>query len=60
MSDFKYKLGQTVRLSASEERGHIIARAEYLTCEASYYVRYRAGDGRQVEAWWGESALTEA
>lgn len=54
---FKYELGQLVTLSRSDEEGEIIARAEYSTSEPSYLVRYRAGDGRQVENWWSESAI---
>lgn len=54
---FKYELGSDVKLQHSDEEGQIIARAEYLYMENSYFVRYMAGDGRQVEHWWGESAL---
>lgn len=57
MNTFIFNLGMEVRLKASTERGEIIGRAEYLHSENQYYVRYKAGDGRQVEAWWGESAL---
>lgn len=39
------------------ERGEVIARAEYQHTENNYLIRYRAGDGRQVESWWGESAI---
>ena len=57
MSEMAFLLGERVRLAESGEAGTVIARAQYQTSEASYLVRYRAGDGRQVEAWWGESAL---
>lgn len=60
MDDLKFKLGQHVRLKTSDEEGHVEGRAEYEASEPSYYIRYRGGDGRQIEAWWGESALTEA
>ena len=53
----KFQLNQRVRLAESDEEGTIIARAEFETSEPSYSVRYKAGDGRQTEAWWGESAL---
>ena len=53
----KYDLGQVVKLVESDESGTIIGRAEYQKSEPSYYVRYKAADGRQVEAWWGESAV---
>jgi len=58
MNELKFQLGQRVRLSLSDEEGHVVARAEYEASEPSYFVRYCAGDGRQVEAWWGESALS--
>ncbi len=32
-------------------------RAEFAQDEPSYKLRYKAGDGRQVEQWWGQSAL---
>lgn len=54
---FLYELGQTVKFKESREAGTIIGRAEYLTSEPAYFVRYCAGDGRQTEAWWGESSL---
>lgn len=39
------------------EGGKVIGRAEYLGREDLYYVRYHAGDGRLVEAWWEDNAL---
>lgn len=60
MSEFKFKLGAIVRLTHSSEAGEIIARSEHAASENQYQVRYRAGDGRQVENWWGESAVRAA
>lgn len=54
---FRYELGREVKLQMSDERGIVVARAEYLNSEDSYLVRYRAGDGRQVQDWWEESAI---
>lgn len=54
---FKFALAERVSLAESDESGEVIACAQYLYCERQYLVRYCAGDGRQVEAWWGESAL---
>lgn len=54
---FKFNLNQTVEIAASGETGEMLARAEYATSENSYYLRYKAADGRATEAWWGESAL---
>lgn len=58
MDELKFAIGQLVKLARSDEEGEVIGRAEYAGAEPSYYVRYRAGDGRQVEVWWAESALT--
>lgn len=58
MNEFKFGLGQTVNITASLESGEVIARAEYAKSENTYLVRYKAADGRAVEAWWGESALS--
>ena len=54
---FKFELTQTVAIAASGETGEVLARAEYSTSENSYYLRYKAADGRATEAWWQESAL---
>lgn len=54
----KYRLGAHVVL-ASDESGEVIARAEYSNAEPSYLIRYTAADGRLVEQWWGESAISE-
>lgn len=53
----KYEIGDSAKLSKSGETGDVIARAEYEASENSYLIRYMAADGRQVEAWWGESAI---
>ena len=58
MSDaFEFNLGATVAIIVSGEFGQVIARAEYLSGENQFLVRYRAADGRAVEAWWNASAL---
>lgn len=54
---FEFQLNQDVELVATDERGYIIARAEFAEASNSYLVRYQAGDGRQVEQWWSESAV---
>lgn len=53
------KLGEKVKLTTSDEVGTIVGRAQYLQSEPSYYVRYKAADGRQTECWWAASALAE-
>jgi hypothetical protein len=55
---FKFELKQRVVISASGEQGEVIARAEYSESTPAYLVRYKAADGRAVEAWWNESALS--
>jgi hypothetical protein len=55
--DFLFAIGEDVELKNSDESGIVIGRAEFETSENQYLVRYMAGDGRQVENWWGESAL---
>ena len=55
---FKFDLRQIVYIIESGEAGAIIGRAEYDTSENSYLLRYKAADGRAVEQWWMESALS--
>lgn len=55
---FKYELGAEVKLKHSDETGVVIARAQYADLGGDQYlIRYKAGDGRQVEAWWSDSAI---
>ncbi len=54
---FEFELGVNVEIIASKEYGETVARAQYSTGENQYLLRYKAGDGRAVEAWWGESAI---
>lgn len=54
---FKFNLSDSVNIAASGETGEVIGRAEYSNAENGYLVRYKAGDGRATESWWGESAL---
>lgn len=54
---FKFELGQEVALNLSVERGFVRGRAQYEHGENSYYIVYKAADGRMVEAWWQESLL---
>ena len=54
---FKFEIGRKVQLSASEEHGEVVGRAEYKNNENQYLVYYQAGDGRAVESWWNEHRL---
>ena len=58
MTKFKFELGENVSLVCSDERGTVTGRAEYSNSNNDYRVRYKAADGRQVEAWHAEDALT--
>lgn len=58
MENFKFKLQHEVTIQASGEKGTIIGRAEYTGSEPHYQLRYKAADGRAVESWWAESALS--
>jgi hypothetical protein len=55
---FKFELRAHVIIDASGENGEVIARAEYATSEDAYLLRYKSADGRAVESWWGESAIS--
>lgn len=57
MKNWKFDLGNGVRLSMSNEKGVVIGRAEYSENSDQYLVRYKAADGRQTECWWGGEAL---
>ena len=55
---FKFEIGTSVEITASGESGEVIGRAEFNHCENTYQVRYKAADGKAVEQWWTESALS--
>jgi hypothetical protein len=58
MKRFAFELDQQVKLSVSGEAGTVIGRAEYTNSRNSYLVRYKSADGRAVEVWWSEDALS--
>lgn len=55
--EFKHALGDKVKIKCSNEEGEIIGRAQYVSSDDSFLVRYKAADGRAVENWWCESAI---
>lgn len=55
---FKLELGQKVKVIISTEEGIVKGRAEYPDSPNSYYVHYRAADGRAVNSWFNEDELT--
>lgn len=54
---YKYDLGQKLVIGCSNEEGQVIARSDSAAHVDQYLLRYKAGDGRAVEAWWDETAL---
>jgi uncharacterized protein YhbP (UPF0306 family) len=54
---FQFELNEVVTIVISQEKGLIIARAEYVVSENTYLLRYATRDGTATEQWWGESAL---
>jgi hypothetical protein len=57
---FRFALADRVAIMASGEDGTVVGRAEYTNAGSTYLVRYRATDGRAIEAWWAEDALVAA
>jgi hypothetical protein len=55
----RFNIHQQVAITCSGEVGTIIGRSEHANAENQYLVRYKAADGRAVESWWAQSALTE-
>jgi len=58
--EFTFELKARVRIIASGEVGEVIGRAEYSHADDSYFIRYKAGDGRAVESWWNDDAIEAA
>ena len=58
-NEYKFDLEDFVQMRmGSGERGVVIGRAEFSEMDNQYFVRYVAADGRQVENWWSENAIT--
>ena len=55
---FKLDIGTPVEITVSGEKGEIIGRAQFASSKDQYFLRYKAGDGRAVESWWEESAIS--
>lgn len=55
--DDVFGLGVKVKIKVSGEAGEIVGCAHYQDSERQSLVRYRANDGRAVQAWWSNSAL---
>lgn len=57
---FAFALEDHVKIKCSGEHGLVISRSDSISSEEQYLVRYRAADGRAVEAWWSGNALEKA
>lgn len=56
MSKFDFELDDKVCI-CDNEKGHVVARADYMDSKSMYHVRYVNGAGNSVENWWPKSAL---
>jgi hypothetical protein len=55
----QFGLNDTVIIEVSHEEGTVVGRSEFCYCEPQYLVRYKDKDGKGVEQWWTQSALTQ-
>lgn len=55
----KFSLGQTVRISRSNEVGVIASRAEYLDSAPQYQLEFIDAQGRAQCMWFREAELAE-
>lgn len=56
---FRFCLNQRVAL-ISGETGEVVGRAQHVSSNDQYNLRYTAADGRLVEQWWDENAIRVA
>jgi len=54
---FNFGINQLVESRVSDEFGEVKGRAEYSAHENSYFLHYKAADGRAMSAWFDESDL---
>lgn len=47
------------RIFGQIEEGEVVGRSEYAAARNSYLVRFKAGDGRQIEDWFTEAAIVD-
>ena len=53
----RFGFDDLVLITCSGETGTVIGYAQYKSAEDQALIRYKAADGRAVEAWWSISAL---
>jgi hypothetical protein len=58
MNEFKFDLGEKVKIVCSGESGLVTSKCASVGRSTQYMVRYKAADGRAVEQWWDEDALS--
>ncbi len=56
--EFEYALGSKIKIKSSGEKGEVIGRAQHRGAPDSYYIHYRAADGRAVSAWWARDLIS--
>ena len=56
---FKHELLDNVSIKVSGEIGIVVGRSDSATSVDQYLLQYKCADGRAVEAWWNESALSD-
>ena len=49
---FDYNLKDEMKITVSGETGTIVGRAEYTHLRDSYWIRYKAADGRAANGWF--------
>ena len=57
MEEDTFVLGDEVKMKMSDEKGVVQGVVHYLYAPTSYYVMYKAADGRQASRWWEAQAL---
>ena len=54
MMKMKFDLNETVKLVASEETGVVVGRAQNVSNQDEYLIRYRTAVGCQMKGWMAE------
>jgi hypothetical protein len=60
MAEYRFELGEPVKIDISGETGEVIGRAEYMATSMQYLVLLKAADGRAVTGWWEAEFLSSA
>ena len=57
MNEMKFSLGETVKITLSNVQGTVVARAQYVNSENSYFVRHMNKNGDMAKVLFDESDL---